>query len=141
MKKEKDSKWLERLREELKIYMKNNHKNQNEIGEMLGITRTSVNRLLNGQTGPDLHRLDIYVNLFDIDMNYVFTGIRKEVNFSAEKMTEESKLDRMYQMIERIYQKEFMMHPAIKVAESPVEYETLAIAKVNNKVNKDDFIV
>jgi transcriptional regulator with XRE-family HTH domain len=141
MKKEKDSKWLERLRDELKIYMKNNHKNQNEIGEMLGVTRTSVNRLLNGQTGPDLHRLDIYVNLFNIDMNYVFTGIRKEVNFSAEKMTEETKMDKMYVMIERIYQKEFMMHPAINVAESPVDYETLSIAKVNNKVNKDDYIV
>jgi transcriptional regulator with XRE-family HTH domain len=128
MQKEKDSKWLERLREELKIYMIKHEKSQEEVGEMLGVTRTSVNRLLNGQTAPDIHKLDIYVDKFDIDMNYVFSGNRK---------MNDSKIDKMYFMIEKIYKKEFLMHPSI-AAESDEIYKKADVAKVNKKVNKDN---
>ena len=78
MKEEQNILWLERFRSEINKFMITHHKNQNEIGAMLGITRTSVNRLIGGKTAPDIHKLELYANLFEIDMNYVFTGIKAE---------------------------------------------------------------
>jgi hypothetical protein len=47
----------------------------------------------------------------------------------------DSKIDKMYFMIEKIYKKEFLMHPSI-AAESDEIYKKADVAKVNKKVKK-----
>jgi transcriptional regulator with XRE-family HTH domain len=71
----------------LKNLRKNNNKTQQQMADILGISRQAYGYYENGSRQPDFESLKTLANYFDVTIDYLLTG-KKEMNSNEEMWKE-----------------------------------------------------
>lgn len=74
----------ETIRKNIEMYIKKSKYNQAEIAQMLGISKASVTNWIKGTNSPNIEYLDKLCNIFDIQINDIFSS-----EYGGQKITNE----------------------------------------------------
>jgi len=101
------------LHNKLKLLRQRNHYTQQEIADMLGVTRSTVSNFEIGRRKPEIDVLEKLADIYGVDLNYFSTKPvcandlielveRAENIFNNPQITEDKK-DKVYTDLMRIY--------------------------------------